>query len=236
MNLKEMLNAVLEESSYLSRDTFVNSPNVDDRQMVAIANRVVREIRDYYDWSALLDTFTIDPSSTPTGKDGRWALPDDYDSIVADSAWETDGSRKVDLPVPRGRWFMYKFSTLTDAGRMRCRLYDKEIEIHEPSENLPFSLEYRSLHSVTDESLPSGRKELFTSDNDGYVLDDSLIILGTQGWWARNKMMPQAETWMADYKSKLQEAVGRDNSGQTIGGSPTVDRRAPYYPLYRRTF
>ena len=236
MTLLEMLNAVLMESSHLSRSAFAASSNIDDRQMVALANRAAREIRDFYDWSALTDVFSIDPTDGPDAStkdaNGRYPLPEDYRSLVPDSAWETDGSRKIDLPVPRGRWFMYKFSTLTDAGRLRARIYDKAIEVHEPSAPGPFQFEYVSKYVVYDSS-GQGREQ-FTKDDETFRLDDNLLILGTQAWWAKSKMMPQAPEWMADYQDKLIQAVGIDAGGQVIGGSPTVDRRAPYYPLYRR--
>jgi hypothetical protein len=237
MNLLQILNSVLAESSFLEKGSFAGSNDPDDKQMVAIANRAAREIRDFYDWSAMASTFTLTiipfagKSSVPQS---LYDLPDDYRSLVPDSVWETDGSRKADLPVPRNRWFMYKYSSLTDSGTMRARIYGNQIEVNEPNLGESFQMEYISKYTVQDSDL--SYKELFNEDTDTFRLNDNILILGVQAWWARGKMMPMAEQWYDDYQTKLIEAVGRDNAGQTIGGNAfSIDRRSPYYPLYRRT-
>lgn len=230
MNLKKMINAALGELSFLEKAAFASSADVDDKQMVHIANRVVREVREFYDWSALASTHHIAIVDGQT----RYDLPDDYFSVVSDSAWETNGSRKCDFPVPKNRWFMYKFSSLTDAGTIRARLYGNQIELHEPSVTTGFDLEYITKYLVEDTA--NTPKEMFTDDTDLFVLDDDLMIKGIQAYWTRNKMMPMAPDMMAEFMDSMRYNIGRDNSGQTIGGTgPRVDRRSPYYPLFRRS-
>lgn len=230
MDLLQMLNAAIGEYGFLQRTSFTDSGDPDDVQMIAMANRAVREIREFYDWSALAESEHFDI----VGGQDRYPLPDDYYSVISDSAWETDGSRKCDFPVPRNRWFMYKFSSLTDAGTLRMRLYGNEIELHDPSISTGFDLEYVSKYLILDSG--SNRKETFTKDTDTFVLDDDLVIKGTQAYWTRAKQMPMAGDAMDDFMDALRFEVGRDNSGQTIGGTgPRIDRRSPYYPLYRKT-
>ncbi len=225
--LVTMLNEVLGEAGFLERTSFADSPDPDDKQMVHIANRVVEDIRSFYDWSLLAKTHHV----TIVGGQDRYPLPDDYYSVVSDSAWETNGSRKCDFPVPRNRWFMYKFSSLTDAGTVRARLYGNVIQINDPSVATEIDLEYVSKYVVTDSA--GTPKEKFTKDTDLFVLDDELLIKGVKARWAGTKMMPMAKDWKDEFQEELRFHVGLDSSGQTIGGGPTRDRRGPYYPLWR---
>ena len=92
---------------------------------------------------------------------------------------------------------------------------------------------YVSKYAIADST--GGGKETFTMDTDTFKLQDNLLILGVQAHWAKTKMMPQADEWMADYQRKMGQAVGIDNGGRTIGGGfgrgPL--RGPPYYPLWR---
>ena len=227
MNLKQMLNAVLSRSVFLQKDSFANSVDPDDVQMMAIANMVIEEYRDFYPWSVMAQTFNIVLTS-----DTVYDLPADYGSLVPDSAWETDGSRKVDLPVPRNRWFMYKYSSLTDAGTVRARLYGDTIEINEPGIASEISMEYMTKYVVRDSD--GNPKEYFSADSDTIILNDNTMIKGIQGYWAEAKMMPQAQKWLNDFLKEMTKEIGIDNSGQTIGGlGQGMERRSPYYPLWR---
>ena len=227
MNLKQILNAVLARSVFLQKDSFALSVDPDDVQMMAIANEVISEYRDFYPWSRLSETFDLDLTL-----DTVYDLPEDYLSVTPDSAWETDGSRKVDLPVPRNRWFMYKYSSLTDAGTVRARLYGNTIEINEPGLASEISLEYVSKYTVLDSD--GNPKEYFTADSDTFKLDDDTLIKGIQGYWAEAKMMPQADRWLQRFNKGMTAQIGIDNSAQTIGGiGRGMDRRSPYYPLWR---
>mgnify|MGYP001076515870 CR=1 FL=1 len=230
MNLRDMLNQVLSQSAHIQKANFSNSLDVDDVQMIAIANRTQQEIRDYYDWSALRRTNTL---SLIAGTN-RYKLPNDYRSLVPDSAWEKDSSRPVELPVPERRWFKYKFSTFSDGGMKRCRLYGDELEVEDVTENDEIDFEYITKWAVKAEN--NSVKELFDNDTDTWLLDDQLLILGIQAHWAETKLLPQAQAWRMNYNAKMSEAIGRDNGGRTIGGAPSrsrYNRDAPYYPLYQ---
>ena len=50
MTLVDILNSVLEQSGFLSRNSYAGSSDPDDKQMVAIANRAAYEIMNFYKW------------------------------------------------------------------------------------------------------------------------------------------------------------------------------------------
>jgi hypothetical protein len=231
MDFKDILNAVLGESGFIQKDAFAQSNDPDDKQMITIANRVASDIVNWCNWSSLRKQDTITMTSETT-----YPLPSDFQTLVPDSVWETDGSRRVELPVPENRWFMYKFSTFSDGGTLRARIYGKNIELYDTQPGEEFAYEYVSNSAITDsEGVP---KPKFTADTDLFVLDDNALIKGIQAKWAKAKMMPQANDWYGDFQRELANAKGRDTGGRTIGGatgtSDWVNSRQPYYPLWRR--
>jgi len=259
--LKSILNNVLTQSGFLERDSFTGSSDPDDKQMIAIANRVAYEIFNFYDWSELREVGVINLIEGQNIYD----LPSDYQSYVPDSAWETDGSRKVDVPVSEQEWYQYKFSSLTSGGTIRARFYGNTIEVIEPFGGGGFSYEYVTKYPIRSEydigieealegewsippALPANvlgsfwdedywssegvKKEFFTADSDTWLLDDQLLILGIQAHWQQTKQMPSYMEHMANYMVKMNEAIGRSNAGQTIGGVRRGIRRDPYTKLW----
>ncbi len=226
-----MINQVLLQSGFLERGAFTGSADPDDKQMVAIANRAAYEIMNYWKWPELRTSFQVDLN---TGQN-RYQLPQDYQDLVPDSAWQKDGSRPVEFPVPDGRWFMYKFSTWSDGGTLRVRKYGNEIEVHDPATGEAIQFEYISKWPIQD--AQGVRKELFTADDDTFLLDDQLLILGIQAHWQQAKLMPSYAEHFGNYMRKMAEAIGRANAGKTIGGAKSTrpNRGAPHYPLYRPT-
>ena len=228
MTLVDILNSVLEQSGFLSRNSYAGSSDPDDKQMVAIANRAAYEIMNYYKWDTLRTTFTVNQNSST-----RYNLPADYQEMVANSAWETDGNKPVEFPVPDRRWFMYKFTNWSDGGMIRMRRYGNQLEIHDPQPGEQFEFEYISKWCITAQD--GQRKEFFTADTDVFALDSQLLILGVQAHWMQTKLMPQYNEHFANYMSKMNEAIGRSTGAKTIGGvgAGHFYNGSPYYPLYR---
>ena len=235
MTLLEILNNVLAESGFLTKTSFATNQDPDDKQMVAIANRTITELRDFYPWSSLRSDFQISPPDDDDSEMVTFALPGDFRSFCADSSWELDGSRMLEWPVPSSRWFLYKFSSFSSGGLGRVRQYGNTVQIQSPGNWQPFEFEYISKFAVRGAN--GTQKEYFTADTDTPVLDDRLVTLGIQANWAETKLLPQAGIWKQNYMQKTAEAIGRDTGAKTIGPN-TVDgvsaaRGAPYYPLWR---
>lgn len=227
MNLKEMLNEVLTQATFLARDSFANSTDPDDKQMVAIANMVVEEIRDFFPWTPLRTELEIELQAGQT----RYTLPSDYSTTIPESVWETDGSKQVDIPVEDGRWYKLKFSSETSSGMVRARFYGNILEVAETTPGLKISLEYISKWIVRSD-VGAG-KERFTADTDTFYLNDQMLIMGVKAGWADAKEMPQADKWRMLFFSKMAGEVAKTHGGRKIGSAPPVTRRDPYYPLYR---
>jgi hypothetical protein len=233
MDLKTILNNVLAQSGFLERGGFTTSADPDDKQMVAIANRVAYEIMNYYRWPELRKASVINLQS---GQD-RYKLPNDFQDFVPNSAWEGEGERQVEWPVPNNRWYLYKFSAYSDGGTYRVKKYGDEIEVRDAETGNSFDYEYVSKWVIEDSQ--GARKEFFTQDTDKFLLDDQTLILGIQAHWQQSKQMQGYQEHFANYRTKLTEAIARASGGTTIGGASGggdwIASRSPYYPLYRRT-
>ncbi|GAF94668.1 unnamed protein product, partial [marine sediment metagenome] len=97
---------------------------------------------------------------------------------------------------------------------------------------------YVSKGVVIPENTAEDARDYFEKDTDGWLLDEQLLVLGIQANWAQTKLLPQASDWKVNYDLKMHEAISRDASGRTIGGTSDdyywMNRRSPYYPLYRK--
>lgn len=226
MNLRDILNEVLAQSAHIKKANFANSSDVDDVQMVSIANRLVFEVRNFYPWGDLRKEFSI----SVIGGVSNYPMPSDFDTMVPDSGWETEGSRPIEVPVPDGRWYRYKNSAFTDSTTIRCRFYGNELQIADPVDGDKFTFEYMSKFTVMETG--GTLREKFVSDTDIYLLDPDVLILGIQSHWAHTKGLPQTEQWRANYLSKLGQLIGRQEGGKTIGGAKKMPEPSPYTPLW----
>jgi len=224
-NLKSILNAVLAEAGFLEKPGFATSVDPDDKQMVAIANRMAYQILNHFNWSGLRETLEITMTSAT-----RYPLPADFQSFAPDSFFTESGG--FEFPVPEGRYFSCKYGSGDTGGVIRARKYGNALEIPNPSPGEILYLEY--VTNVPIKSSANQPKTEFTSDDDVWQLDDELIILGIQQRWGQVKQFPQYAEWRAEFNNKLNEAIGRDTGSRTIGGSSAKGSgKSPYYPLYR---
>jgi hypothetical protein len=228
MILKEMLNQVLSQSAFIKKSAFVTSNDVDDQQMVAIANKAQLEIIDMYDWPQLLRSGEI----KMIGSTRRYQMPSDYRSLVPDSMFKENSNERVEIQTPERRMYEYKFSATSPGPGIHARFIGNDIEFYGVNADDIVRFEYVSKWGVQDDT--GSVKHLFNSDTDAWLLEDNLLILGIQAHWADTKMLPQTQLWRGNYMSKLNEAIGRNTGGRTIGGVRTRGRnRSPYTPLYR---
>ena len=226
--LLEMINSVQAQSGFLELDAISGNTDPDVKQLLAIANRAQREIRDYYFWPQLRKTIDISLNTDQF----EYGLPDDFRSLVPDSVWELDGNKPAQFPVPDSQWYMYRFSGFSTGGCIRIKRVGSNIQVQGQNDGDDVSLEYISHYAIKDSN--DLLKESFTDDNDTWLLDDRLLELGIQAHWAETKMLPQAGRWYANYMNKMSEAIGRSEGSQIIGGCRSHSGRgAPYYPLFR---
>ena len=138
--INTILNNVLAQSAFLEVASFFNSSDPDDKQMVAISNRVGIEIMDFADWPSQRRSFnfTSNPGQT------LYSLPDDFRSLVPDSAWELNGTRKMQFPVPDNAWFMYKYSAFSAGGLARVKMTsNNQIEVINDDQTESFAFDYK---------------------------------------------------------------------------------------------
>lgn len=226
MNLRDILNEVLSQSSHIRKANFANSSDVDDVQMVSIANRVADEYRDYFAWPALRVEYSI---QIQDGVD-RYPMPEDYDGLVPDSVFE-DSDTKVEIPTTDRRWYAYKYGD-APSSVIHARMYGHEMQVQDPVAGATIRMEYRTKWVVVASN--GARKERFTDDTDTFLLDDQVLIRGIQAHWAETKLLPQAAAWGDRYRRILNQNIGQRVGAKTITSGDHRIGNAPYAPEYRR--
>jgi hypothetical protein len=226
MTLKEMLNRVLSESGFLQRTRFSASTDPDNIQMVAIANRATTEIMDFFDWHGIRQYHSIAVQAGQL----TYTLPSDFSSLVPDSIWEQNGTKPAELPVSDRRWYMYKSSAIGSSGSLKLRLVGNTIEFADAEEGDVIEFEYISKWLVRGSS--GSAKEMFTADDDTFILNDNMLIAGIKAFWKETKVMPNAEKEMAVFYRIMNKEVAKTVGGKTIGGRKVTASRSPYTPLY----
>jgi hypothetical protein len=236
--LKDILNDVLSQSGFLMKDSFTGSADIDDLQMVAIANRVATEIKNFYPWSHLRkSTFITVESDIVEGPNGavEWVktgyeLPADFAAFMPDSMREGDGGRKVEFPTDNDEWYALQFSDVGGGGVQYAQRIGNNLVLHSPTVGNRIKYGWVSKYAVIGGDGVA--KERFTNDTDTWALDETVLTLGIQAHWAQTKLLPQYEEWFKNYSMKVTEAIGRDAGAKTIGGVQRRDNRSPYTPLY----
>lgn len=220
-SLKEILNAVLLESGFLTPASYTSSTNPDDAQLVALANAASDDIREIgLSGTRRFASITLDGT-------GDYALPADFHAYVPDTAWV--GTRKVDLPLTPQDWACLK-ATGVSLYEYRARLINTLRTLGDANGDT-LTFEYVSSYPWTDGA--SVAKAAATDDTDVWTLDGRLIKLATKWRWKKEKGI---EDWTADqqlYQRHANYLRGRDGGAKAlIFGDPMWSPSAPYTNLW----
>lgn len=109
MSLLSAVQNVANEAGYAVGTTVVTASDVTTQQLLAIANRVIKEMQDAYPWPALFrqHTFSL-VSGTST-----YALPSDFSSYHYDTWWNQSDGWRVIGPMSAQEYSSYIGSDIT---------------------------------------------------------------------------------------------------------------------------
>lgn len=228
MDLKGIINAMLAESGFLTSQQYAKSPNPDDVQVFALANRSARELSKY-NWQALRRVHEIQLTDSEL-----YDLPTDYRQLINDTMWSKGQNRPIDSPTNDLAWAYLKSHSGSTGIQYKARILNNKINVINPTPGDVIRFEYISNFPAADRE--GERLERFSSDTDIWLLDDDLLIMDLT--W-RFKKAKGVHDWQEDkascekYKRSLQ---GSDESAKvinTLGGDDSAALNEPYYELYR---
>lgn len=223
MNLKQILNAVNDESGFAKPNSYFGSTNDEAAQVVALANRAARELSQH-NWQALRKEheFTLTGSET-------YDLPADYRQMVNDTVWARSRADKPNFPASNEGW-AYEKGRGSGGIRYRMRLQGGQFAVLNPVAGTVVRFEYISDHPILDYDEAT-TKARFAADTDTWLLDDDLLIMDIIWRFKKLKGLPDWQVDLENAKKYERTLRGTDQGASgvnTVGsaawtGEPVAD-------------
>jgi len=145
------------------------------RQMFSLANKELRELSKRYNWPALVRDYQVPVVAGVAA----YALPADYRSLVADTAYAANQYQTVRGSLSPYEWQRRKQQLLNSLDRVGFRIYGSpQMMYFDPVPNAanPPLFEYVSKFYVTN--MNNERIQQYVSDADTSVVDEDLVQMG----------------------------------------------------------
>jgi hypothetical protein len=221
--LKDMLNDVLGQSSFLQRDAFATSTDPDNIQMVAFANHALDEHREAYPWNRLRESDSI----TLIANQLVYDLADDFDWYLTETMWKAYGARHVVIPTTDRYWAFLKAGNPGSALNYYAKFIQGKLEFTSVAGGDVINYDYISENSVRDVS--GTMKPRFTADTDTYLLPDTTLVLGIKAYWQLEKEMNAGAIAMKDFLKNIKRDIGKDTPAKSIR-TPNSASQMPFSP------
>ena len=148
----------------------------------------------------------------------KYALPDDYDSIVPRTQWDKSKHWEMLGPEDAQQWEWLLSGYISTGPRIRWRLYGDYFQIwpgNSSSEYLGF--EYRSKGWAR--SATGVVQNSFTADTDTCIYPDRVIVLSTKLKYFQAKGFDTTALYR-DYLTELETAMAQDTSAANLSFAP----------------
>jgi len=218
--LKNILDAVMGESGFLIPASYAASLNPDDLQLVYLSSAASDELRDLD-----LTQSRVQGSITLTSATD-YALPDDFFSYVADTAFQ--GTIPVDLPTSPSDWAWVK-SYGAGSPSYRVRFMGGRLHVMNPTAGDVIQFEY--ITSLPWEASGVG-KEKATADTDIWRLDRRLLQYAVKWRWKKEKGVEDWKDDLAMFQAYVSKLRARDSGAKTIRFGECEYPDQPYTKLW----
>lgn len=201
---------IAKQCCYRTGDPAISNLFADEdnsREWLGYISQAVQSIIREHNWSAL----TKDKSFITEGNNQEYPLPDDFGRIATYRLYNI--TNKCFIPYANNdaelnKMMIGDFSQTT----IRFRIMGGNIRFTypiDPEQNIFYT--YISNYSVKGEN---GLKEVFTQNEDTFLLSDELLILKALSLRAVNLGLPEADRREADYRNLL--AIEMNNDGANV--------------------
>lgn len=201
---------IAKQCCYRTGDPAISNLFADEdnsREWLGYISQAVQSIIREHNWSAL----TKDKSFTTDGNKQEYPLPDDFGRIATYRLYNI--TNKCFIPYANNdaelnKMMIGDFSQTT----IRFRIMGGNIKFTypiDPEKSIFYT--YISNYSVKGEN---GLKEVFTQNEDTFLLSDELLILKALSLRAVNLGLPEADRREADYRNLL--TIEMNNDGANV--------------------
>jgi len=188
-------------------------------QMVALANRAGKQVRDLYYWPQLLREATV----TLIDATASYSLPTDFNTAVMETHWDQAGDLAMLGPLSPGEWQAWQQGITPAPNRSMYRIKgfgaNKINLIPTPTAaeaGNTLLYEYQSTFWLTTVAGATPTLEAFTADTNVIFFREDLLELDIIWRWRRAKRL--------DYGAEMAESVVAWRSEATAKqGAPTID-------------
>lgn len=210
--LLDLVQDVCAELSLQIPSTVVGNQSDMTRQMLALANKLGRDLTREMDWQELIRTvdLTVSPGSN------SYQLPSDWARQIPGTEW-TKGQRWPAIgPMTPHQWMTWKVSYIHSGIEARFRIENNRIVFFaNPSVSDTFQFQYISKNWVLPSTGSTGEK--FVADQDGYVFPVDLMTEGLKMLWRKAKGLTYDEM---GYRDILDRCKAQNQSAPYLNAAP----------------
>ena len=227
LTLKQMLDAVMLESSLDPETVYYTATDYATRRLVALADRSATRLSTQHTWQALRRTYSFSLST-----DTDYAMPDDFRELVPDTAYQNDYIESIDMRTDPGWWGYLQSASGGSGMRGRFRILGGRLHVYEPVSGDDVRFEYVSSHPIlaTDGTTTRAR---WGADTDTFKLDDDLLIMDVTWRYQRLIGLESWEDHRGEFNTYLRTVKGQEAGAKTIiGGEYAMGFQEPYTDLW----
>ncbi|MGD9650608.1 MAG: hypothetical protein AB7G80_04980 [Dongiaceae bacterium] len=218
MSLLTMIQDAAREVGFELPNTVIGNNDATARQLLALLNREGKILSRRHNWTALQREYSF----TTVASQEAYALPEDFDRLLNQTAWDRSQRRSLQGPVTPERWQAIKSGLGAGAGidrRYRIRrgaALNNELIIDpipaSSGESLVF--EYISSHWCRDAAGETTNNNL-TNDSDLPLLSEDLLTLGLVWRFLAAKGLSYQQAQL-DYEREVAQAIARDGGAAKL--------------------
>lgn len=226
MNILEMVNNACDRCSDPEiRSLFSNEDTASEWRGYAF--QAAAAIPDEHNWSALTKDYTF----VTSGNVASYPLPEDFDDMASYDIYNLTNRRYI--PCAGNDKELWKQATgNTSQSSIRFRIMGGKIVFTYPIEDgITLRFTYTSswpVKNVSEAGIVT-YKEVFTSDEDEYVLDNELLILKMLALRAKNLGLPEMQLREQDYQTRLESRMVKDGGNIQFNqfSHPFINKTTP---------
>lgn len=174
MNIQEIVNSATRRMKEPSIANVSSESNEHAMTYLESANKVARSIVEVFDWSNLLTDYSF---YTVDGVK-EYVLPSDYKKMATTYMYNIDNNLVIKSETS-DRTLAAQASKTTNWTAARFRIIRDNISFTVPADQIN-ELKYTYVSNQFVKNAEDGiiYKDMFTTNNDTFLLDDELLILG----------------------------------------------------------
>lgn len=213
MSLLTIIQDAAEDLGITAPSSVIGSADRQVVQLLSLANREGRTLRDRYDWEYKFKEATFTTVATESQGAMTTVAGSDFHHIVNDTIWDRDTSEPISGPVSPQQWqSLQAFSVTGPYFQYRIR---GGLLLFEPTPAAGINCAFEYMSDAFCESSGGTAQSAWAADDDTGLLDESIMTQGVIWRWLQRKGLDYAEDF-TEYERRVADAMARD------GGKPML--------------